>query len=83
MLIDTVVFCSEHCPNCEKLKELLKKENIPFEVRDIQSKDSLVEMRCKAVFPQEAPVLRINGRYLESRDIFHEEGFSSLVLDLI
>jgi glutaredoxin len=83
MIIDTVIYCSEHCPNCEKLKNLLTKRSIAFEVRDIQAKTSLVDMRCSGVFPQEAPVLRINGRYLESRDIFDGDDLSSLVIGLI
>jgi glutaredoxin len=83
MLTDIVVFSSEHCPNCEKLKENLTQKGVTFDVRDIQAKTSLVDMRCSGVFPQEAPVLRVNGRYLESKDIFEGDGLSLLALELM
>lgn len=83
MITDTVIYSSENCPNCEKLKTLFDLKNVEYSVKDIQERESLVEMRCNGVFPREAPVLYIKSRFFESSDIFDGDALSSTVMSLL
>jgi glutaredoxin len=69
-----IVYTLEVCPNCEKLKAALEEAGIEFEERDMQTRDSLVDLRCRACFAQEAPVLMTEDRVYESKQIFSQDG---------
>jgi len=64
------VYTLEHCPNCELLKDFLKKKGITFEEEDMSSAASLTELRVNGVFAMEAPVLRRGAIFLTSMDLF-------------
>ena len=77
------VFTLEHCPNCEKLKELLNKYGFFFTELDLNNtlQEEVISMRMKGIFPRVAPVLLIqtNGeipttRYIESEYLFTPDG---------
>jgi len=65
-----IIYSLEVCPNCEKLKSAFKAAGVEFEERDMQTKNSMVDLRCRACFAQEAPVLMTEDRVYESTDIF-------------
>ena len=69
-----IVYTLDVCPNCEKLKVALEEAEIEFEERDMQTRDSLVDLRCRACFTQEAPVLLTKDRVYESKQIFTPDG---------
>ena len=69
-----IVYTLEICPNCEKLKNALEDAGIEFEERNMQTRDSLVDLRCRACFAQEAPVLMTEEKVYEVGDLFTEEG---------
>jgi len=64
------VYTLENCPNCEILKDFLKKKGIKFEEEDMSSAASLTELRVNGVFAMEAPVLRRETTFLTSMDLF-------------
>ncbi|MDX8551782.1 glutaredoxin family protein [Methanospirillum sp. J.3.6.1-F.2.7.3] len=69
-----IVYTLDVCPNCEKLKAALTEAGIEFEERDMQTRDSLVDLRCRACFTQEAPVLMTEDQVYESKQIFSQDG---------
>ena len=69
-----IVYTLEVCPNCEKLKTALEEAGIEFEERDMQTRDSMVDLRCRACFAQEAPVLMTERNVYESKHIFAHNG---------
>lgn len=69
-----IVYTLDVCPNCERLKTALTEAGIEFEERDMQTRDSLVDLRCRACFAQEAPVLMTEDRVYESKQIFTSDG---------
>ena len=64
----------KHCPNCERLKEILKGLQIEFVERDLETKESIIDLRVLGCFPQEAPVLRFGRTCYESPKIFGKDG---------
>jgi Glutaredoxin and related proteins len=69
-----IVYTLDVCPNCEKLKAALTEAELEFEERDMQTRDSLVDLRCRACFAQEAPLLMTEDRVYESKQIFTPDG---------
>lgn len=69
-----IIYTLEVCPNCEKLKASLRAAGVEFEERDMESKMSLVDLRCRHCFAREAPVLMTEDRVYESQDLFTEDG---------
>ena len=70
-----IVYTLDHCPHCEVLKEHLKTQGIAFEVRDMQSAESIAEMRCNQVFAIEAPVLQVGEEaFYTSENLFDSKG---------
>ncbi len=64
------IYTLEQCPNCEILKEFLKKQGIDFSEEDMSTAASLTELRVNGVFVNEAPVLRNGKKFLVHRDLF-------------
>lgn len=69
-----VIFTLTYCPNCDKLKATLRAAGVEFEERDLEAKMSLVDLRCRGCFPQEAPVLMTEEKVFEVGDLFTDEG---------
>lgn len=69
-----IIYTMENCPNCNKLKATLKGLGIEYEERDLETKEAIIDLRCLACFPQEAPVLRFGRTCYESPKIFGEDG---------
>lgn len=63
-----VVYTLPICPNCEHLKELLKKNDIEFEVKDLEDEDVRLELLINSVTLIEAPIVEINGSYFNMSD---------------
>lgn len=65
-----IVYTLEHCPNCELLKDFLKKNGLRYSERDLSSAESLTELRINGVFVNEAPVLQKSDDFFTSADLF-------------
>ncbi|MDD1659942.1 MAG: glutaredoxin family protein [Methanomicrobiales archaeon] len=78
-----ILYTLENCPNCEMLKEYLKKKGIPFTEQDMASADSLTDLRVNGVFVMEAPVLRGGDTFLTSEDLFPRGKLQEGALDRI
>ena len=65
-----VVYTLECCPNCDKLKDYLKKNGIPYSERDLSTAESLTELRVNGIFVNEAPVLQKGEDFLTTTDLF-------------
>jgi glutaredoxin len=64
------VYTLENCPNCELLKEFLKRKGLQFREEDMSSAATLTELRVNGVFAMEAPVLRRGETFLTTTDLF-------------
>ena len=78
---EIVVFRLENCPNCDRLEALLKEAEIEFREVDLQDTrhPDMITMRMAGIFPQEAPVLKVNCCYIQSKNIFDGDGLSGTV----
>jgi glutaredoxin-like protein NrdH len=72
-----IVYTTERCPKCNKLKKFLESSSVPFEVADMATPEALTELRFNGVFTVTAPVLQINDTFLTHEDIFHGEEVNS------
>ena len=64
------VYTLENCPNCELLKDFLKRKGFQFSEEDMSSAASLTELRVNGCFAMEAPVLRQGDTFLTTLDLF-------------
>jgi glutaredoxin len=64
------VYSLESCPNCELLKNFLKRKGLQFREEDMSSAASLTELRVNGCFAMEAPVLRQGDTFLTALDLF-------------
>jgi glutaredoxin len=60
-----IVYTLPDCPNCVKLKDELDKRGIVYSVAQMDSVDSIVEMRSSDCFAMSAPVLQIGDKFYE------------------
>lgn len=65
-----IIYTLEVCPNCIQLKEALKELNIKYKEADMQSAESITEMRVGGCWAFEAPVLQVEDDFYETKDIF-------------
>jgi glutaredoxin len=65
-----IVYTTERCPKCNKLKNYLEANSVPFEVADMSTPEALTELRFNGVFTVTAPVLQINDNFLTHEEIF-------------
>ncbi|AKB38971.1 Glutaredoxin-like protein [Methanosarcina siciliae C2J] len=72
-----IVYTTERCPKCNKLKKYLEANSVPFEVADMSTPEALTELRFNGVFTVTAPVLQINSEFLTYDEIFHGEEVNS------
>lgn len=73
-MTEITIYTMKNCPNCDKLKATLKGLGIEFEEKDLETKDSIIDLRVLGCFPQEAPVLRFGRTCYESPKLFGEDG---------
>lgn len=81
---EAIIYTLEFCPKCEILKGYFKENGISFSERDMSSAESLTDLRVSGVFVAEAPVLRVEDRFLTHTDLFagdslHEEVVKDLL----
>jgi glutaredoxin-like protein NrdH len=65
-----IVYTTERCPKCNKLKKFLESNSVLFEVADMATPEALTELRFNGVFTVTAPVLQINDTFLTHEDLF-------------
>lgn len=69
-MVNVVLFTSENCPKCNRLKKFLESKNVPFTIIDISSPEGLTELRFNGCFALEAPVLQIEDNFLTTKALF-------------
>ena len=65
----TLVYSKKDCPNCDALKQLLKKENIQYETVNIFTPDAMTDLAMNNVITRSAPVLQIEDRFYTTREL--------------
>ncbi|MDD2438887.1 MAG: glutaredoxin family protein [Methanosarcinaceae archaeon] len=65
-----VVYTTEYCPKCNKLKKFLESHGISFEVADMSTPEALTELRFNGVFTVTAPVLQLDSTFLTYKELF-------------
>lgn len=76
-MTNVIVYTTERCPKCNKLKKFLEANSVPFEVADMSTPEALTELRFNGVFTVTAPVLQINNEFLTYTEIFRGEEVDS------
>jgi len=74
------VYSTGICPKCQRLKDFLDAEKIPYRNMDMQSANGMSELLFYGVFAMEAPVLKICEKFYLSNQIFQK---NELKKDLI
>ena len=84
-MTEIIVFRLETCPNCDRLEELLRENGIEFREVDLEDTrhPDMITMRMHGIFPQEAPVIRVNSCYAQSKTIFAGNELSGTVKAMI
>jgi glutaredoxin len=72
-----IVYTTERCPKCNKLKKFLESNSMQFEVADMATPEALTELRFNGVFTVTAPVLQIDDTFLTHEDLFRGEEVNS------
>ncbi len=67
-----ILYTTESCPKCNKLKKFLEAHSVAFEVADMSTPEALTELRFNGVFTVTAPVLQINDTFLTYEELFRE-----------
>jgi glutaredoxin len=67
-----ILYTTEICPKCNKLKKFLEAHLVAFEVANMSTPESLTELRFNGVFTATAPVLQINDTFLTYEELFRE-----------
>lgn len=79
-----IVYTTERCPKCNRLKKFLEANSVPFEVADMSTPEALTELRFNGVFTVTAPVLQINSEFHTYEELFRgEEVDSEKILGII
>ena len=79
-----IVYTTERCPKCNKLKKFLEANSVPFEVADMSTPEALTELRFNGVFTVTAPVLQINSEFHTHEELFlGEEVNSEKILGIV
>lgn len=69
---EIILYTTEVCPKCKKLKTFLQEKGIPFKTLDMQSPEGLAELRFNGCFALEAPVLQIGQNIHVARRLFKD-----------
>lgn len=75
-----VVYTLENCPHCEEVKGELKSLGIPYEERDMQTAESITELRVNQCFAIEAPVIQDGDECYEYSHISDRPAFYKSLL---
>ncbi len=67
-----ILYTTEICPKCNKLKKFLEAHSVAFEVANMSTPEALTELRFNGVFTATAPVLQINDTFLTYEKLFRE-----------
>lgn len=67
---DIIVYTTQTCPRCIRLKKALGENNISYSEADMSTPESLTELRVNGIFTNEAPVLQIDENFLTGEDLF-------------
>ncbi len=70
-----VLYYADWCSNCVQAKRYLKREGIPFELRDVDNPSAMAEM-VERTGQKGIPVIDVNGRILIGWD---EQGLRKLL----
>jgi glutaredoxin len=62
------VYTLDNCPNCKELKKRLKGLRLRYEERQMDTAESITEMRVNQCFIYEAPVLQIDDIFMNYED---------------
>lgn len=77
------IYTTETCPKCQKLKNFLTENSIPFEVADMSTPESLTELRFNGVFMVTAPVLQVGDTFLEYGELFEKGEINEKILERV
>ena len=64
------------CPNCDDLKDKLTAHNISFSTYDLEDDDVRMNLLLDSVTLVEAPIVKIDRRYMSGNDALKELGIS-------
>ena len=76
-MANIIVYTTERCPKCNKLKKFLESNSVQFEVADMATPEALTELRFNGVFTVTAPVLQIDDTFMTHEDLFRGEEVNS------
>ncbi|MHC1575542.1 MAG: glutaredoxin family protein [Candidatus Methanogasteraceae archaeon] len=80
-MTEIIVYTTETCPKCRKLKEYLKSISAEYTVADMSTPESLTELRVNGVFTMMAPVLQVNDSFLTLNELFDGDRIRKDVID--
>ncbi|MEA1905802.1 MAG: glutaredoxin domain-containing protein [Euryarchaeota archaeon] len=69
-MTEIIVYTTETCPKCKKLKEYLKSAAVEYGEADMSTPESLTELRVNGVFTTMAPVLQVGETFLTLDEMF-------------
>ena len=69
-----MVYTLPICPNCERLKELLMANSIPFKTKDLEDEDVRLDLLVNSVTLVEAPIVEIDGEYMNMNNALRKIG---------
>jgi len=75
-----IEYRKEFCPMCEKLYEELTRRNLTFTTCDLDDSSSIAELYADGVFPQSAPVLKIDDDYYYDATLFLGDNLTDEVI---
>ena len=79
-----IVYATESCPKCNKLKKFLEANSVTFKVEEMDTPQALTELRFNGVFTVTAPVLQIKDIFLTHEELFiGEEVNTKKIMDIL
>lgn len=83
-MAEIIVYTTERCPKCNKLKKFLEDNSVTFNSAEMDTPKALTELRFNGVFTLTAPVLQINDIFLTHEELFiGEEVNTEKILDIL
>lgn len=67
---DVIVYSTEVCPKCMKLKKVLKENGVEYKEERMDTTENIAELRFNGVFTNNAPVLAIGEDFYIHSDLF-------------
>jgi glutaredoxin len=80
-MTEIIVYTTETCPKCKKLKEYLESIAVGYEVADMSTPASLTELRANGVFTTMAPVLQVGDSFLTLEEMFDGDRIRKDIID--